>query len=292
MGAIQFPLTSDNQSAPNQVSPQEAAKLPSSAAGPSNVLGQDIVTISAAFPPPRAVAAPNFVHLEAPPQSAIQSFPPHLASFTPARTTVTNVAQFPPAPQSAAQPVAVAAFPPPVDTVAAGGVASGETLTQQQELQQLNQTLLALGINPQSISLDNRLALLPTANDPPALLNLVHALSVIDPQLSAETTNDLSNPAQPAADQPQLPAQLQPQAQPEPQSNASPQNSTLSVGTGFETTPVAANQGTELTGNQVAQFQALQLAFHTANDSENPAVNSESASNDTNPPVPSLNVLA
>jgi hypothetical protein len=296
MGAIQFPLTSDNQSAPNQVSLQEAAKLPSGAAGPSNVLEPDVVTLSASFPPAQAVALPTFVQIDTPRQTVIQSFPP------PAQ----------PAAQAIAQPVAVAAFPPPVDTSNLNNGATLGTIEQQQALQQLSQTLLELGINPQNISLENRLSLLPAANDPPALLNLVHALSVIDPQLSAENSNNFSNPAQPAASFAQAPVQLQLQAQPQTQAQALVplQTSISTAGSGFEATSQAAagalnpaasqdwlqptaNSGAALTGNQAVQFQALQLAFQTAaENSPGAPAGGETSGSSISQQVPSLNVLA
>jgi hypothetical protein len=319
MGAIQFPLTSGNESAPNQVSPQEAAKLPASASGPSNVLEPDVVTLSATFPPAQAVASPNLVQFDTPRQAAIQSFPPHLANNLPnnasARPAVANAAQFPPpaqpAAQSTAQSVAVAAFPPPVDSVNLNNGSALGTTEQQQALQQLSQTLLELGINPQNISLENRLSLLPAANDPPALLNLVHALSVIDPQLSAQSTNNISNPALPAASAAPVPIQLQSQAQPQSQAQALVplQTSNSSAGSGFESISQAAavqlnsaasqnsqqpaaNSGAAFTGNQAIQFQALQLAFQAGENSPGAAGSGGSSSNSTDQTAPSLNVLA
>ena len=56
------------------------------------------------------------------------------------------------------------------------GNAGGAGQTSQQELQQLDQTLQQLGINPQSISVFNRLALLLYANDPAALQQFVQQL--------------------------------------------------------------------------------------------------------------------
>ena len=64
----------------------------------------------------------------------------------------------------------------------------------------VEEKLEQLGINPQGISLDNRLALIKSANDPPALLNLVRTLGVLNQaeastQISALNANNLSNPA-------------------------------------------------------------------------------------------------
>ena len=103
--------------------------------------------------------------------------------------TVTLSAVFPPAP-----PVDAANF------VQFQSPAAAPSLSQQEQLAQLNRVLEQLGINPQSISLDNRLALIKSANDPPALLNLVRTLGVLNQaatsaQISVLSANNLSNPA-------------------------------------------------------------------------------------------------
>jgi len=61
--------------------------------------------------------------------------------------------------------------------------ASGATQTPQQELAQLDQTLQQIGINPQSISLFSRMAMLLYANDPAALRNLVETLQQVAQQM-------------------------------------------------------------------------------------------------------------
>lgn len=55
----------------------------------------------------------------------------------------------------------------------------------QLELQQLDQTLLQLGVNPQSIPIANQLAMLVYANDPAALELLVQALQTTSTQQGA-----------------------------------------------------------------------------------------------------------
>jgi hypothetical protein len=58
----------------------------------------------------------------------------------------------------------------------------------QQQLQQLDQSLLQLGINPQSIPLANRMAMLLYANDPAALQLLVQALQTAATQQAGSQT--------------------------------------------------------------------------------------------------------
>jgi hypothetical protein len=147
MSAINFPLTTDISSAANQVSSQDAEQLPAGGAGQSTVLRPDIVTLSAVFPPPPPVDAGNFVQFRSLAQPALEAFPPAPAQTTSSPTQVT--------PTSSAT----------------------TTPSQQEQLAQLDRVLERLGINPQSISLDNRLALIKSANDPPALLNLVRTSS-------------------------------------------------------------------------------------------------------------------
>jgi len=55
--------------------------------------------------------------------------------------------------------------------------------TPQEELAQLDQTLQQIGINPQSISLFSRMAMLLYSNDPAALRNLVETLQQVAQQI-------------------------------------------------------------------------------------------------------------
>jgi hypothetical protein len=131
-----------------------------------------------------------------------------------------------------------------------------------------------LGISPQSISLDNRLALIKSANDPPALLNLVRTLGVLNEaatntQISPHNAKNLSNPAATGA-QTQVPAQNESQAQPLPASIAPLQSSSPPAGPGFGSTSPAGGAASSsadqaaLASNAAAQFQELQAVFQDA----------------------------
>src|SRR3984885_1579411 len=202
MSAINFPLTRDISSAANEVSSQNAEQLPTGGSGQSSVLRPDTVTLSAVFPPAPPVDATNFVQFQSPAQPALEAFPPALAQ-APAQTA-NSPAQF----ASASEATTTTATAP--------------SLSQQEQLAQLNRVLEQLGINPQNISLDNRLALIKSANDPPALLNLVRTLGVLNQaatstQIDALNANNLSNPA-PTGTQTQAPAHNESHAQPPPAS--------------------------------------------------------------------------
>jgi len=201
MSAINFPLTADISSAANEVSSQNAEQLPTGGSGQSTVLRPDTVTLSAVFPPAPPVDAANFVQFQSPAQPALEAFPP-----APAQTTG-GPARFALASNATATP----------------------TPTQQEQLAQLDRVLEQLGISPQNISLDNRLALIKSANDPPALLNLVRTLGVLNEaatstQISPLNANNLSHSAA-AGKQTQAPAQNESQAQPPPASIAPLQSS-------------------------------------------------------------------
>jgi hypothetical protein len=250
MSAINFPLTTDISSAANQVSSQNAEQLPAGGSGQSTVLTPDTVTLSAVFPPPPPVDATNFVQFQSPAPPALESFPPATAQTTsaPARFTLASNATTAPTP------------------------------TQQEQLAQLDRVLEQLGISPRSISLDNRLALIKSANDPPALLNLVRTLGVLDPatseQISALSANHLSNPA-PIGNQIQAPAQNDAQAQPQPASIAPLQSSSSPAGPGFGSTSPAGGAASSSVGqaalasNAAAQFQELQAVFQDAGNPQN-----------------------
>ena len=168
MSAINFPLTTDISSAANQSSSQNSEQLPAGGSGQSTVLRPDTVTLSAVFPPAPPVDAANFVQFQSPAQPALQAFPP-----APAPTAISS-AQL----ASASDATTTATTAP--------------TLSQQEQLAQLNRVLEQLGINPQNISLDNRLALIKSANDPPALLNLVRTLGVLNEAATSEKSARLA----------------------------------------------------------------------------------------------------
>ena len=272
MSAISFPLTTDISSAANQVSSQNAEQLPAGGAGQLTGLWPDTVTLSAVFPPPPPVDTANLVQFQlqaqGPAQIAFETFPP-----APTQTTDSATQLFP-----------------------AASTTTPAALTQQEQLAQLNRVLEQLGINPQSISLDNRLALIKSANDPPALLNLVRTLGVLNEsvtagqQVSSVNGNNLSNPVS-TGTQAQIPAQNESQAQAPPAPPATPQGSSPSAGSGFEITLQANPGGESSVGqaasarNAAAQFQELQAVFQGAENSQNPTGSDATLS-------PSLNVRA
>ena len=255
MSAINFPLSTDISSAANQVSSQNAEQLPAGGSGQSTALWPDTVTFSAVFPPAPPVDAANFVQFQSPAQPALEAFPPVLA-------------------QTASSPAQLAS-----GSDAATIPATAPGLSQQEQLAQLDRVLERLGISPQSISLDNRLALIKSANDPPALLNLVRTLGVLNEaatsrQISPLNVNNLSNPAATGI-QTRAPAQNESQAQPPPASIAPLQSSSPPAGPGFGSTSPAAS-GTasssadqaSVASNAAAQFQELQAVFQNAGNGQ------------------------
>ena len=270
MSAINFPLTTEISSAANQVSSQNAERLPAGGASQSTVLIPDTVTLSAVFPPPPPVDAANFAQFQNPAQPALEAFPPAPA-------------------QTASSPARLAS---------AASATTAPTPSQQEQLAQLNRVLEQLGINPQSISLDNRLALIKSANDPPALLNLVRTLGVLDEatsaQISALSATKLSNPA-PAGNQTQAPAQNESQAQPPFESTAPLQSSSPPLGSGFGSTSQVSGGAAEpstgqatVAGNAAALFQQLQAVFHEPGNAQDQSSAGGSGAN----PQPSLNIRA
>ena len=92
-------------------------------------------------------------------------------------------------------PAALSTTNTEIASAAAGGAASATgysnaaASTPQQQLQELDQTLQEIGINPQSIALFNRMAMLLYANDPAALKVLVQALQSVSPQSLLSNTS-------------------------------------------------------------------------------------------------------
>ena len=178
------------------------------------------------------------------------------------------------------------------NTANTGGAAQGS----QQELQQLDQTLQQLGIDPQSISLFNRLALLLYANDPAALQQFVQQLQNGSTQVGEGTGA--------------TPIQTQPQAQnPEP-----PQNQTADPGQAgslaqvANSAPTAAPDQAPATGQAAApnqnqaqtaapssffvQFEELQLTFAGNSGQTQPFSYNRAASSNPNQSGFSLNLTA
>ena len=136
--------------------------------------------------------------------------------------TVTLIGQTPEAQRNNNQPDPPA-FVPAVQLTGPG--TQGRQQTQEQELQQLDQALQQLGVDPQSISLFNQLALLAYANDPAVLQQFVQQLQKSTQQilqqgsLGAQTANQnqqaTSQAQQPANQAQSVTGQGQPVAPPQ-----------------------------------------------------------------------------
>jgi len=228
MASISFPVTG-LQPIPRD----QPASPPSTAGGPQAVDPNqqdapqgDTVTISATFPPAQAAQQSATVKLEEfslfLTQTNIQTgqtgqpgqpTPAPAPANTQANTQTTAA---PGAPQAAtAASTGVPATANSVAAAAATGAPTqpGSSATPQQELTQLDQTLQQLGIDPQSISLFNRLGMLLYANDPSALQELVQALHIVDQQLSQVGGGANGATQTPGLAQDLLPPALQSQAQ-------------------------------------------------------------------------------
>jgi len=241
---------------------------------------------------------------------------PQAPPAAPAQTQAQAAPQTPGAPQENAQAAAPGTTPPnaanpaiaaaiaantqsSTDPATGADAAGGTATTPQQQLQQLDQALQQLGVNPQSISLFNRMAMLLYANDPAALRVLVEALQGAAQQNgqgganSAATNNAALNQAllqnsgqAPPANQDQI--QAQPQAAAPTQNQAQP--TSTAGGAAFEVvaaqlsftevqgtiqengaasqagqnnaTPDTATTGAPTQANSAAvQFEKLQLSF-------------------------------
>ena len=208
MAAVAFPI-----GVPQPVALEQPAQPPNQTGGqqitdPNRPDGapQDTVTLTGTFPPAQPVQQAAFIQLQefalfaaqanAPAltnnggNAAAQPAAPANAQFVAENFADANVqfVQAAPAGQSANTQANAAAnngAQANAQAAAATGAAPATDLgtTPQQELQQLDSTLQDLGINPQSISLFNRLGLLLYANDPAALQNLVQTLQTVDQQL-------------------------------------------------------------------------------------------------------------
>jgi len=277
MAAISFPVTG------LQPVPQEQlAQPPANTGGPQAVDPNqqdapqgDTVTISATFPPAHAVQQPGIVKLENfsvfSTQTQVQTTQNTATANNPAAAP--GLATQPPVQnQTAAQAAAAANDPATAAFTAAAGQA-GTASTPQQELVQLDQTLQQLGIDPQSISLFNRMGLLLYANDPVALQNLVHAMQTADQQLGTlgqlgAAANAATTTNQTLAAQNQLPSALQAQAQ----------NQQAAQGTA-QVTPEPL---TPIQGSAPAQAQATPVPQVQAQDQNAPAQNQPAANGPAN----------
>lgn len=229
MASLTFPVTGSQSAIHDQPAPAPATPGAPRPTDPNqqDVPQGDTVTISASFPPAQAVQQTATVTIE---QFSlfINQTQAQTVQATAAPATAPTVASGAPAqPQANSQAAAASNTPassisgdPPPAVAAPGAPSQTAAATNpQQELAQLDQTLQQLGIDPQSISLFNRMGLLLYANDPAALQNLVQALQQVDQQLNQlnggtdTTTNSTSQPHNAAqallanANQPQAQAQ-------------------------------------------------------------------------------------
>jgi hypothetical protein len=279
MAAISFPVTGLQPIPRDQL-----GSAPVGTGGPQAVNPNqqdapegDTVTISATFPPAQAAQQSATVKLEEfsvfitqTEAQAAQNNPP---ANDPAAT------QGAAAPLAANQPnaqaaAAAAAADPATGAINDAATQAGAASTPQQELAQLDQTLQQLGIDPQSISLFNRIGLLLYANDPVALQNLVNTLQAVDQQLGqlgllGAATNAANQPQ--AAAQDLLPPALQAQAQ--VQTQATQGNAQVPLGPLIQpqgTTPAQAPatapaqvqaQNQNQPGNTAANVFTVQLSF-------------------------------
>jgi len=187
---------------------------------------------------------------------------------------------------AAQQPAAAVAGAPTAATNAAKTVAAatnavtnnatnnGGPQTPQQQLQQLDEALQQLGINPESISLSSRMAMLLYADDPAALQSFVQQAQQVAQQSGqlAATGATANNPGAAAAPQQQEQPAATPQQQTQPPAAANPTipaSSPLNQDTGTnQTLGNGSNRtlgnGSTASGNNVfVQFEELQVAFAT-----------------------------
>ncbi len=157
---------------------------------------------------------------------------------------------------------------------ASNGNAAGAPQGSEQELQQLDQTLQQLGINPQSVSLFNRLALLLYANDPAALQQFVQQLQQ-GAQEVGEGTSPTGNQAQPQA-------QTVTSA---PNQVASPGTSGLPPESNWSTSGPAQYRSSDRTSEPSSSFDpfaALQLTFGNISQLAQPFLTSNESSSNSN----------
>jgi hypothetical protein len=206
MASLSFPVTGLQPVAHDQPAPSPAQTGGPRAVDPNqqDAPQGDKVTLSATFPPTQAVQQSATVTIEQFSLFISQTDVQTGQAAAPAPPTTAPGA--PPAPQVTAQAAASTGAPAvaaPADPGTASAIGTpnqgGTAANPQQELAQLDQTLQQLGIDPQSISLFNRIGLLLYANDPTALENLVQALKTVDQQISqlGGATNSPTSTTQP-----------------------------------------------------------------------------------------------
>jgi hypothetical protein len=151
----------------------------------------------------------------------------------------------------------------PYESVASTGGTGVSSQAPLAELAQLDSTLQQMGINPQSISLFNRMALLLYANDPAGLRVLVQAL-----QSGAQATTSSGSPASSANGLQNIVAAQAQSATAQPAANAGTTSSEASTDNPASSTTVASRNVALAASSQPSQnyslavhIQELQLTF-------------------------------
>ena len=177
----------------------------------------------------------------------------------------TEAQQTPEAPPTAQVQTQTQLQDPAAAALATGNAANagGAGQTSEQELQQLDQTLQQLGINPQSISLFNRLALLLYANDPAALQQFVQQLQNGAQEVGQGTGTTAATS----------------QTQPPAQNPAPAQNQTAGSGQAGASSQPATSGPPAPPSRIFVQFEELQITFATAGQTQSSSASSGTSSN-------------
>jgi len=276
MASISFPVTGVQP-----IPRDQPASAPAGTGGPHAVDPNqqdapqgDTVTISATFPPAQPAQQATAVKIQE--FSVFVALSESQAGQAAATGPAPAAAPADTSPQPSAQTIAAdnalaaaTTLDPATAAASAAATASGPAATPQQELAQLDQTLQQLGVDPQSISLFNRIGLLLYANDPTALADLVKALQAVDQQLGQlnGATNTTTQPQTAAqallqnANQPQTqPLQGIAQFRPEPLTHI--KGTTPAQPQGAAPTPAQLEgQNQNPAGNAAGTVFAAQLSF-------------------------------
>lgn len=266
---VESPFAQDAQPASQipRASKVSAASVPSAS--------QDTVSLSGTFPPPQRQ----------------QNAPPGPSTQPAAFTLLAHEFTFPPAQTVAAQTAVGSQSPVVTSTATAGANASAASALNvgppQQTLQQLDQVLQRLGIDPQSLSLISREGMLNWVNDPAALRQIVHTLQSTANNSPLNAAASAASPAQTAAPLSATSAnQTQVQSQTPNSSQASAQEAIAD-----SSAPPASTVNTNVVNQSAAtaqqnviaaqQFQQLQISLAPSPAADAP---SASSTNDSTPP--------
>jgi hypothetical protein len=123
----------------------------------------------------------------------------------------------------------------------AGAQASDLSAASQAKLQQLNEILQQLGVNPNQISFADRIALLPLVNDPAAIQQYIQGLPTQTAVVLNPATSPILAPSQATLSNPQ----------PSPSTTAASQPSSQAPASPTSITPLPLKPQTETTGQKV-----------------------------------------